>query len=137
MFLNVCKQTFHISHVRISQKLKCILMWNLKDVFFIWRRRYWQILKAALVYLESAKLRVLGAKNVLTCQRALRGYYSRANVPCVLTCSRSNVPWVLTYSRANVPCVLTCSHVNVVCVLTYSHANVLIVLHRWVLYLGV
>ena len=26
LFLNVCKQTFHISHVRISQNLKGVLM---------------------------------------------------------------------------------------------------------------
>ena len=35
LFLNVCKQTFHISHVRISQKLKDVLMWNRKHIFFI------------------------------------------------------------------------------------------------------
>ena len=29
MFLNVCKQTFHTSHVRISQKVKGI--WNVKS----------------------------------------------------------------------------------------------------------
>ena len=51
LFLNVCKQTFHISHVRISQELKGILMWNLKHIVFILRRRYWQIFKSALVYL--------------------------------------------------------------------------------------
>ena len=28
MLLNVCKQTFHISHVRISQKVKGVLIWN-------------------------------------------------------------------------------------------------------------
>ena len=26
LFLNVCKQTFHISHVRISQKVEDVLM---------------------------------------------------------------------------------------------------------------
>ena len=30
MFLNVCKQIFHISHVRISQKVKGVLIWNLQ-----------------------------------------------------------------------------------------------------------
>ena len=44
-----------------------------------------------LYFIESAKLRALRAKNVLTCQRALRAY--------VLTC--------LACLRANVPCVLT------------------------------
>ena len=51
MFLNVCKQTFHISQVRISRKVKVVLMWNLQHIILIWRRRYWQIFKSALVYL--------------------------------------------------------------------------------------
>ena len=38
MFLNVCKQTFHISHMRIFSTY----------IIFIWRRRYWQIFKSAL-----------------------------------------------------------------------------------------
>ena len=65
---------------------------------------------------ESAKLRALRAKNVLACQHA-----SRANVPCVLTCSLANVPCVLTCSRANVPCMLTCSCVNVPSSVTLIH----------------
>ena len=52
MFLNVCKQTFHICHVRISQQVKGILIWNLQHIIFIWRRKYWQIFKSALVYLQ-------------------------------------------------------------------------------------
>ena len=52
MFLNICKQTFHISHVRISQKVGA-LMWNLQHIIFIWRQRYWQIFKSALVYLKD------------------------------------------------------------------------------------
>ena len=32
MFLNVCKQTFHLSHVRISQKVTGVLMWNLQHI---------------------------------------------------------------------------------------------------------
>ena len=43
MFVKVCKQTIRISHVRISQKIKSALMWNLQYIIFIWRRRYWQI----------------------------------------------------------------------------------------------
>ena len=35
--LNVCKQTFHISHVHISQKVKGVLKRNLQHIFFIWR----------------------------------------------------------------------------------------------------
>ena len=29
-----------------------VLMWNLQKIIFIWRRRYWQIFKFALVYVE-------------------------------------------------------------------------------------
>ena len=36
--MNVCKQTFHISHMRISQKVKGILMWNVQQIIFIWRQ---------------------------------------------------------------------------------------------------
>ena len=50
MFLNVSKQTFHISHVRVSRKVKGVLMGNFQHIF-IGRQRYWQILKSALVYL--------------------------------------------------------------------------------------
>ena len=51
---------------------------------------------------DSAKLRALSAKNVFTCQTALRAYVLtwltclRAHVPTFLACSRVNVPWVLT-----------------------------------------
>ena len=34
----ICKQTFLISHQRISQKVKGALMWNLQHMAFIWRR---------------------------------------------------------------------------------------------------
>ena len=53
---------------------------------------------------ESAKLRALRAKNVLTCQRALRAY--------VLTCQRAFCAYVLTCQRALrasvLPCQLLC-----------------------------
>ena len=45
MFLNVCKRTFHISRVRISQKLVGVLMWNLKTVIFMQRRKYWGVIE--------------------------------------------------------------------------------------------
>ena len=38
-------------HVRTTQKVKRVLMWNRQHIIFIWRRRYWQIFKSALVYL--------------------------------------------------------------------------------------
>ena len=56
---------------------------------------------------ESAKLRALRAKNVHTCQRALRTYvltYQRA--------LRAYVPTCLVCLRANVPCVLTCQRAS-------------------------
>ena len=34
MFLNVCKQTFQISHVRILKEVKSALMWNLQHNYF-------------------------------------------------------------------------------------------------------
>ena len=43
MFRNVCKQTFHIFYVRMSQKVKGVLMWNFQYIIFTWRRRHWQI----------------------------------------------------------------------------------------------
>ena len=51
LFLNVCKQTLHISQVRRSQNVKDVIMWNPRQIIFMWRRRYWQIFKSALVYL--------------------------------------------------------------------------------------
>ena len=59
MFLNVYKQTFHISHVHISQKVKGVLIWNLQHIIFIWRRRYWQIFRSALVYLSEQESSLL------------------------------------------------------------------------------
>ena len=40
--------TFHISHVRVSQNMKGVLMRNLQHFIFMWSRRYWQILRSAL-----------------------------------------------------------------------------------------
>ena len=51
LFLIVCKQTFHKSQVRISQKVKGIFIWNLQHIIFIWRRRYYQIFKSAVASL--------------------------------------------------------------------------------------
>ena len=50
--------------------------------------------------LESAKLRALRAKNVLTCQCALRAY--------VLTCQRALRAYVHTCQRASRAYVLIC-----------------------------
>ena len=47
-FFFVC--IFHISHVRISQNVKGVLMRNLWHIIFMWRWRYWQILKSALSF---------------------------------------------------------------------------------------
>ena len=35
MFLNACKQTFHRSHMHMSQKVKGVLIWNLQHTIFI------------------------------------------------------------------------------------------------------
>ena len=51
-------------------------------------------------FLKSVKLRVIRAKNVITCQRALRAY--------VLMCKRALRAYVITCSRANVSCILIC-----------------------------
>ena len=37
--LNVCKQTFHIPYLLLSQSLTRVLMWNLRHIIFIWRWR--------------------------------------------------------------------------------------------------
>ena len=56
---------FHISDVLISQKIKSVLMWNLPHIIFMWRQKYWQILKSPLVYLlihrtyHAANVRIL------------------------------------------------------------------------------
>ena len=47
MFVN---KLFSISLVRSTQKVKDVLMWNFQHIF-IWRRRYLQIFKSALMYL--------------------------------------------------------------------------------------
>ena len=86
---------------------------------------------------ESTKLR---AKNVLTCQRAVRTYVltcQRALRAYVLTCQRALGAYMLTCQRAlrayvlkcqhaNVSCVLKCSRANVPCVLTCLTANMLV-----------
>ena len=49
MFLYVCKQTFRISKVCISQKVKGVIMRNLRGtIFFMWRRMYCKIFISAL-----------------------------------------------------------------------------------------
>ena len=37
-------------------RVKGVLMWNLQHIIFIWRRRYWQIFKSALVCLQPVFL---------------------------------------------------------------------------------
>ena len=73
MFLNVCKQTFHVSHVRISQKVKVVLMWNLQHVIFKRRRRYYQIFKSTLVYLQGEWEE--GRATILKQTYVFLGYY--------------------------------------------------------------
>ena len=56
------------------------------------------------IFDESAKLRAMRAKNVLTCQRALCDY--------VLTCQRALRAYVLTCQRALCAYVLKCQHAS-------------------------
>ena len=49
MFVNDFSHTYTL---RISENVKDVLMWNLQHIVFILRRRYWQIFKPALVYLQ-------------------------------------------------------------------------------------
>ena len=58
MFLNICKQTFHISHVHISQKVKGVLLQNIQHIIFIWKRRYWKVFQICIsvpLRLENGK----------------------------------------------------------------------------------
>ena len=41
MFLNVCKQKFHISHLRISQKLKCVDVETSAYYYHVKRKILW------------------------------------------------------------------------------------------------
>ena len=41
---------FTYLNVRISQKLKCVIMWNLRHIIFMWSRRYREILKSAFCW---------------------------------------------------------------------------------------
>ena len=60
--MNVFKQSFQISHVRVSQNVKGVLMFNLRHIIFTRRQIYWQVcisvpLKELLVlFLESGFL---------------------------------------------------------------------------------
>ena len=81
----LCKQTFHLSQLRISQRVKGVLMWNLQHIFiwrWRWRWRYWQIFKSALVPLKS-KTQVFENPNIET--ETLR------NIRRVLRLLKSNV----------------------------------------------
>ena len=77
MFLNVCKQTFPISHVRISQKVKGVLLWNLQHIIFKRRQRYCQIFKSALVYLSGEWEE--GWTTILYPNYIFLGYYFKLN----------------------------------------------------------
>ena len=48
LFLNVCKQNFHITLAHISQKLKGVLMWSLQQITFIFHILYFICISASL-----------------------------------------------------------------------------------------
>ena len=75
------------------------------------------------IFLESAKLRTLRAKNVLTCQRVLR-----AHVPTCLACLCAHVPTCLACLLAYVPPCLACLRAHVPTCLACSSANVLVLM---------
>ena len=105
------------------------------------RKRFFKVLSSSFNY-ESAKLRVLCAKSVLTCQRALVTYGLACQWPCVfyvLTCQRVLRPHVLTcqhalrvyvlkFQRALRAYVLTCQRDLRAYVLTCSRTNVLVLM---------
>ena len=51
--VSVCLQTniTYMSWVHKSQKVNIVIMWNLRHIIFMWRRRYWQIFISTLVCL--------------------------------------------------------------------------------------
>ena len=51
MILNVCKQTFHISHMRISQKVKLCFNMKSSTYYFRMKTKILADFKSALVYL--------------------------------------------------------------------------------------
>ena len=46
-------------------------MWNRQHIIFIWRRSYWQILKSALVYLETQSKSQIHKKTNSSCEKAI------------------------------------------------------------------
>ena len=63
--MNVCEETFRIYHVCISQKVKRVMMWNLRHITFMWRRRYRQIFKSALTCCCSETFRRIHIKALV------------------------------------------------------------------------
>ena len=107
-FLNVPK-----FKSRVTVKVQGNIVVSLKIIEALIRQYFRLIAGSSSSYLsESAKLRALCAKNVVTCQLFCVLTCSRANVPCMLTCSRANVPCVLTFQRALRAYVLTCQRAS-------------------------
>ena len=83
-------QTLYVCHLMVSAKKCFVKLFESCEILSVYKLN------------ESARLRALRAKNVLTCQRALRTY-----VPMCLACLCAHVLTCLPCSRANVLCVLT------------------------------
>ena len=123
-FFSFCLVLYEYAFFTVISKI--IIIYFFKVDFYMAFYNYKKPIYVNL-WQESAKLRALRAKNVLTCQRALR-----AHVPTCLTCQRAlrayvltclaclcaHVPTGLACLRANVPCGLTCSRALRVYVLT-------------------
>ena len=113
-------------YLRRMQNL-CCLFWHgivlLRVLYFLKicysATRWYSVLLTALAQLESAKLRALRAKNMFTCQRALRAYVLthqcalRALVPTCPACLRAHVPTCLACLRAHIPTRLACLRAHV------------------------
>ena len=67
VFLSVCKQAFHISQVRISQKVRAVIMWNHWRMVFMWRREYWRVFESALAYTVSEEHLQTAASEIVHC----------------------------------------------------------------------
>ena len=65
-YVSVCKQTLRISHLRKLQKVD-VLMWNFQDIIFIWRQKYLQIFKSALVYLNVIGVAIVQTGSIQIC----------------------------------------------------------------------
>ena len=105
------------NHLKVYEAIK----WSSNEVII----RLALVIFGGTIYFESAKLRALSVKNVLTCQGALRAYVlkcQRALCAYVLTCQRALRAYVLMFQRVLRARVLTCQRALRTHVLTCQRA---------------